>query len=686
MMKKVFLFITTLALFLAAFSCGKENAIGEGIENGASDPTGVSGGPSADEPVTPGSFRAVADPEPDAVAADADFPEEDFDEGSKAYPSWTDSKAQVFWKNGDLVRVYYDRNASSGGVYKVTSGGGTSVATLGWQSGDKDSQAGTGSYFAAYPSSAVQGFSATTFTLTLPAVQQNTSASMIGADQAAQLMLAKCGPERILNFKQVVSLLRFGFQTDFPDGFYCSSVKVTSASSDLAGNLSVSFTGSKPVCTGVVSDGSRSVTMNITTKTFKKGAYTYAFVAPGTYEAGDLTFEFTITNGTVSYKMSKTSPVAVSFQRGKYYQFRFALPAFTDLSASEKANCYVVDASGYYCFDASTRGNGVVTTGATAAGLTGTITGGASAAVYHSDGTDFIDGDFTSGGFLYANGKIYFKTSESLSSAGNKLVSLKNASGTTLWSWHIWCNTNLEDRDIKDVVGDKSTYTFMNMNLGAHRENTFNNEGGNGYYYQWGRKDPMDQRYNDNGSLASPFVFDNTTAPSLSNSIQNPATMYAKQDSPVSTGTFYDWWCAGMTESSAAASSGNEMALVTTSTDACAFSKTMFDPCPPGYHVPTMRQMMAFRGQGLSASSGIVTLTDGESHTHYFPLGNLRNTAGGAINSSDYGVNNSYYYTCYPSQGTGRCVRVWMTGTNPNFGMNTNNRQWFACIIRCAKN
>ncbi len=684
MMKKGFLFITSLALFLAAFSCGKENAIGEGIENGASDPTGVPDGPSADEPVAPGTFRAVADPEPDAVAADADFPEEDFDEGSKAYPSWTDSKAQVFWKNGDLVRVYYDRNASSGGVYKVTSGGGTSVATLGWQSGDKDSQAGTGSYFAAYPSSAVQGFSATTFTLTLPAIQKNTSASMTGADQSAQLMLAKCGPERILNFKQVVSLLRFGFQTDFPDGFYCSSVKVTSASSDLAGNLSVSFTGSKPVCTGVVSDGSPSVTMNIKTTTFKKGAYTYAFVAPGTYEAGDLTFEFTITNGTVSYKMSKTSPEAVSFQRGKYYQFCFALPAFKDLSASENANCYVVDAPGYYCFDASTRGNGVVTTGATAAGLTGTITGGASVSQYHSDGSPWLDTVFTGSGFFYAGGKVYFKTVDA-PSAANSLLSLKDASGNTLWSWHLWYNDALADIAFKSKYDD-GTYTFLNMNLGAHQQ-AFNSEGYNGYYYQWGRKDPFQQKY---GSLASPFVNSYTVQGSLADAILHPETIYGqKSELEASGGTIYtDWWCAGLTTANVVPYGQNNI----TAYSPAAFSKTMFDPCPPGYHVPTLAAAYAFWSNTFTSNDGVVKITDASGTEIVFPLVNARQPD---INASSWGTKNVYFWSCYPggknNEGTTperSAPRFWMT-TEGSGGSGYNNQsidRRCACIIRCQKN
>lgn len=672
-MKKGFFVIAALVLFLATLSCGKENG---GIEDGASAQTDDPG-----EPLAPGAFRAVADPDPDAVPVDADFSEDDLVEESKAYPSWTDSKAQVFWKKGDLVRVYYDRSGSSGGVYKVVSGGGTPVATLDWQSGDKDSEAGTGSYFAAYPSSAVQDFSATTFTLTLPSVQRSTSSGMPGADQAAQLMLAKCGPERILNFKQVVSMLRFGFQTDFPDGFYCSSVKVTSATSNLAGNLSVSFTGSKPVCNGVVSGGSRSVTLNSAVTTLKKGAYAYAFVAPGTYEAGDLTFEFTITNGTVSYKMTKVSPEAVSFERGKYYQFRFALPAFTDLSETEKANCYVVDAPGYYCFDVSTRGNGVVTTGATAAGLTGTITGGASVSQYHSDGSPWLDTDFTGSGFFYAGGKVYFKTVDA-PSAANSLLSLKDASGNTLWSWHLWYNDALADIAFISKY-DSETYTFLNMNLGAHQQE-FNSEGYNGYYYQWGRKDPFQQKY---GDLSAPFVNSYTDVQgSLADAILHPETIYGlKSELEASGGTIYtDWWCAGLTTANVVPYGENNI----TAYSPAAFSKTMFDPCPPGYHVPTMAAAYSFRGNTFTSSDGVTKVTDASGAEVVFPLvnGRLPN-----INATYWGVN-CYFWSCYPggknNEGTTperSAPRFWMTTGGSGYNNAAVDRRC-ACIIRCQKN
>ena len=679
MKRNKFLILPVLVLFLAAVSCGKETAVGGGnLDNNPEEASGEGGGAvDPSEPVAPGTFRAISEgPEYDAAK-----------EQTRAYTKWPGSgfsKFDVYWKNEDLVKIYYDRTGESSGVYKASVTGQTKIAPLSIEDGDVDNE--SGSYWAVSPSSAAVSFSGSTFTLRLPSEQTCKDNGAENCDQSALLMVAKCGPERELNFKQTVSFIRLGFNTELLTGFYCTKVEIESATNDLTGDFTVSYSGSKPVPSAISANGSKKLTLIIRGTNFVNGNYVYAFLPTGTYPSGDLTFTFTITNGSATYYVTKTSADEVVFARAKYYMIGFEMPSFTDLSESETANCYVVKTPGYYCFDAATRGNGVVTTGATAAGVGATITGGASAAVYHSDGTDFIDSGFTDGGFIYANGKIYFKTKESLSTAGNKLVSVKDASGTTLWSWHIWCNKNLADKAIKDKVGNESVYTLMNMNLGAHQESTFSATGGNGYYYQWGRKDPMDQRYSSDGKLKSPFAYDSTTTPSLSNSIQNPSTMYAKENSPVSTTTYYDWWCLGMNSSSAAVSNTsiqNEN-LMTAATDACSFSKTMFDPCPPGYHVPTMRQLMAFRSQGYSASSGILTLTDSQSHTHYFPQSSIRNQAGGGILTGYYGESTAYYYTCYPSQGSGKCVRVWMSATN--FGMNTNNQQWYACIIRCAKN
>lgn len=690
MKRNKFLILPVLVLFLTAVSCGKETAVGGGnLDNNPEEASGEGGIPS---PVEPDTFAAVSD-----VISDPAAPEAASDgEGSKAHPHWESgvSQARAYWELGDQVKVYYDRAGSHSGVYEVTTinADDKRVATLGYLSGERDSEYGTGTYYAVYPASGVTDFSSQTFTISIPAEQSNTDASMDGADPAGQIMMAKCGPEKVLSFKQVVSLIRYGKLTTLLTGFTCTKVVMTSADHYLAGDLEVTFSGSKPTIVGIKDNenASHSVTLNIPRGKFNSNNFTYVFAAPGTFEAGDLTFEFTITNGTYTYTIVKTSPADLTLYRGKYAQIAFAMPEFTDLgskaytglASNQTANCYVVNTPGYYCFDAATRGNGVVTNGATAASVGATITGAASVSAYHSDGTDFVDGDFTSGGFLYANGKVYFKTTASLSAAGNKLVSVKDGSGNTLWSWHIWCNDDLADIKFKSKE-DSQYYTFMNMNLGAHQV-AFVDAGCNGYYYQWGRKDPFQQNKN---TLTTPFVDAWNTQGSLANSILHPETMYGLKSELEAAGTtFYtDWWCAGLTSANLVLYGEN---TINGYTPVATFSKTMFDPCPPGYHVPTLAALYGFRANTFTSADGVTTIKDADNTTITIPLVYLRQPN---VASDKWGNTSCYTWSCYPGAVNGSpstpdrsAPRFWITTGGSGYNNQSIDRR-SACAIRCQK-
>ncbi len=689
MKRNKFLILPVLVLFLAAVSCGKEKAVGGGnLDNNPEEASGEGGIPS---PVEPDTFVAVSEADSDAVppANTSNI------EGSKAHPHYDtpSGEARVYWSLEDQIKVYYDRNGSHGGVYNVTSidADNKRVATLGFLSGEKDSEVGTGTYYAVYPASGVKDFSSQTFTISIPAVQSNTDASMDGADPAGQIMMAKCGPEKILSFKQVVALIRYGKLTTLLTGFTCTQVVITSASHYLAGDLEVTFTSSKPTVVGIVENenASRSITLNIPRGKFTSNNYTYLFAAPGTYEAGDLTFEFTITNGTSTYTIKKTSPADLTLYRGKYSMIAFSMPEFTDLgsktytglASNQTANCYVVKTPGYYCFDAATRGNGVVTNGATAASVGATITGASSAAAYHSDGTDFIDGDFTSGGFMYANGKVYFKTKDALSAAGNKLVSVADGSDNTLWSWHIWCNTALADVKFKSKY-DSQYYYFMNMNLGAHQV-AFVDAGCNGYYYQWGRKDPFQQNKN---TLTTPFVDAWNTQGTLANSILHPETIYGLKSELETTDAIYtDWWCAGLTSANLVLYGEN---TITGYTPVATFSKTMFDPCPPGYHVPTLEALYGFRANTFTSADGVTTIKDADNTTIIFPLVYMRQPN---VASDKWGNTSCYTWSCYPGAVNGSpstadrsAPRFWITTGGSGYNNQSVDRR-SCCVIRCQK-
>lgn len=74
---------------------------------------------------------------------------------------------------------------------------------------------------------------------------------------------------------------------------------------------------------------------------------------------------------------------------------------------------------------------------------------------------------------------------------GNALIGAYDASGTLLWSWHIWA-TQYDPES--DVLNYANGYEVMGRNLGAlDNANTTADErvASYGLYYQWGRKDPF---------------------------------------------------------------------------------------------------------------------------------------------------------------------------------------------------
>lgn len=149
------------------------------------------------------------------------------------------------------------------------------------------------------------------------------------------------------------------------------------------------------------------------------------------------------------------------------------------------------------------------------------------------------------------------------STPGNAVIAAKDASGKILWSWHIW---NVLEEISVSLFGDSMV---MDRNLGA-----LSTEGNlsAGLMYVWGRKDPFlgaaaldgttliaaTDNVNSKGAVAS----DSSTG-TVEYSIANPATWISASVAP--------WdWIAG-----------------TRINDLWSVKKTIYDPCPAGYHVPS---------------------------------------------------------------------------------------------------
>ena len=222
--------------------------------------------------------------------------------------------------------------------------------------------------------------------------------------------------------------------------------------------------------------------------------------------------------------------------------------AATDLSSEGTANSYVVSKGGIYSISA-VKGNSDISVGSVAS----------VEVLWESFGTDVqpAKGDLVEA-VIFQKGKIYFKTS-SVYREGNAVIAAKNASGTILWSWHIWLTDQPQEHVYNNNAG-----TMMDRNLGATSA-TPGDVGALGLFYQWGRKDPF---------LGSSSIIQSTIAKST---IVWPSSVSV---SP-SVGTI-----EYTTSHPTTYISGGQLLYEQPEEFLWSPDKTIYDPCPYGWRVP----------------------------------------------------------------------------------------------------
>lgn len=186
---------------------------------------------------------------------------------------------------------------------------------------------------------------------------------------------------------------------------------------------------------------------------------------------------------------------------------------------------------------------------------------------------------------------LRFKVSKDNMAPGNALLAVTTKDGAkevTIWSWQIWitCADLSYTIPVKGFTQNKRTYQFSPLPLGCKGNSrrrilvrVRQNESGktaivtldqmlnfgyyDGTYYQWGRKDPMPR------SMPNGFSTQKTTA-SLSTAIMHPECFYYGSKNWCSK--FHrDLWSTGKDGNGEWEQNG----------------KTIYDPSPVGYKVPT---------------------------------------------------------------------------------------------------
>ena len=220
-------------------------------------------------------------------------------------------------------------------------------------------------------------------------------------------------------------------------------------------------------------------------------------------------------------------------------------------------------------------------------------------------------------------GYVRFKLSDS-SARGNAVIAVYDENDKVLWSWHIWVTDHPVEQPL--TIGEH-TITVLDRNLGATAATCNSAEEAlatYGLYYQWGRKDPSmgppTYNYSPINLNTAPyydFSSDEKTAaevvqfaePSLQNGVENPMYLMLPTAQPLSyifnwTHQRYDF-------------------LWGYNQDTGMTTKTIYDPCPYGYRVPSSELGAIFSlGSGSVGTYGYTRTINGVQF--FFPYAGFK--------------------------------------------------------------
>lgn len=342
----------------------------------------------------------------------------------------------------------------------------------------------------------------------------------------------------------------------------------------------------------------------------------------------------------------------------------FSVSGAVNLTGSGTANCYIVSAAGTYSFPV-VKGNSYVSVGEVVS----------AEVLWESYGTSIepVIGSLVSS--VAFQGKAIAFDVPSPFKEGNAVIAAKDASGTILWSWHIWLTDQPEEQVYYNNAG-----TMMDRNLGATSA-TPGDVGALGLLYQWGRKDP----FLGSSSISSSTVAKSTiTWPSAVSSdssngtiayaTEHPTTFIKYNDSEYNGN--YDWYYTGSSSADNTRWQSN---------------KTIYDPCPSGWRVPDGGSTGIW-SEALGSSSYFEddSLYDdindginfsgrfGDSSTIWYPASGYR-SGDGSLNLVGY---YGYYWSVSPISSYAYFLYFSNDGyVNPSF----NNYRAHGRAVRCAR-
>ena len=466
----------------------------------------------------------------------------------------TGSYAQVVWQAEDQLKVFHSAGASR---FVTTIGGETADFTLAAEEVIPEGA----SFMGLYPySEDAAATSSNTIAAQIPAEQ---TAIVDSFDPAALLAVGASSTVGQMAFYNVCSGIRFTLTQNELSQYRSIEFKGNDGEA-IAGAMTITQVGtSAPLATPAASGSSGVVTLSLLSgDSFEKDSYYYISFRPGVFQEG---FTMTFKDGNGNEIFRRKCDSYVEFRRGVFATVRGVddparLPAIRDgelLSKNGTANCYIVPAAGYYKFPLSRGGETEILPDISEVGV-----------LWETDNTAGAQAQKSIIAEIAKNANfIYFSTPGTIKN-GNAVIAAYNSKKEIVWSWHIWVCNGYNPEATKQLYTGKNA-AMMDRNLGALSSSP-TSPLSNGLFYQWGRKDPFP------GAVES-YVASPTGGHlmSFTNNMQVEATETATVDYVVAH---------PLTFISTSRNNGNWLEIPDHSL--WASSKTLYDPCPPGWKIP----------------------------------------------------------------------------------------------------
>lgn len=492
---------------------------------------------------------------------------------------------------------------------------------------------------------------------------------------------AAAGVRPAIQMKHLSTLVKVVVKNLDEEPLEVAKIAIEAEHNAITGRAAINFTGDEPTFDPVAAASHYAllrVTANEETIAPNEQATFYVALIPFTApaEGEKLSVSVVATNGDICTR-TFTLPAGTAFKAGEIntLNLKYAATQAVDLSAEGTANCYIVTTEGDYKFK-TTKGNSDETPEMVTADW-----------LWMSETDDLISD------VRFVDGYVYFKAG---AKKGNAVVAGFTSKEVISWSWHIWLT---DDPRTNLHYGMSTDWQVLDRNLGA-TSTAVDDYKSYGLYYQWGRKDPFvgantagtqakkeeaeafttaTATYVINPTLKIDFSqIRNSRVPSggeLAWSIANPmAFSYYHADSDVN-GAGQNWWNSTYADF---------IGLWGFVGEDQAVDKTIYDPCPAGYHVPPYAGSVY---EGIAASN--IAVPSG-STTHGFNF----TGAGGSSYYPAAGSRQGYlsymglqaiYWSAMDNTGGLNFRGLLIEGGGTKINTNVKVAGYYGLPVRCVK-